>query len=284
MQCDKCGNEAIIFQPYSGRHLCREHLVADIETRIKREIRAGHWMRPGDHLAVALSGNKSSRALLFFFHTLIAQRRDIRLSAIIIDEGIAGYRTLHQIRKLADVLDIPCYHGSFQDEFQLTIDVLAGGRDAGSSCNRCRELRTALVETIARREHITRIISGRTLEDKAGAILENLLIGEVESLIADDIRESSIPWVDPLGSVPRTEAGIYADLRCPGVDISGCPYRGSGFSEEVGELLESYTNRHPATPFSIAGVGKALREGCGHVRAPPPASPEDHSSQSPHRH
>lgn len=262
MQCDKCGSEAVIFQPYSGRHLCREHLVADIGTRIKRDIRAGRWMKPGDHLAVALSGNKSSRALLFFFHALIAQRRDIRLSAIVIDEGIAGYRNPQQIRRPADTLGIPCHLRSFKDEFQRTIDTVAGGGDAGSSCNRCRQLRTALIETIARREGITRIISGRTLEDLAGEILENLLLGHVENLIPGSISESYVPWVDPLGSVPRIEADLYADLLCPGADVSSCPYRGTEFSDEVGELLESYTKRHPATPYSIAVIGKTLREDC----------------------
>ena len=278
MQCDKCGNETIIFQPYSGRHLCREHLVADIETRIKRDIRAGHWMRPGDHLAVALSENKSSRALLFFFHTPIAHRMDIRLSAVIIDEGIAGHRKPHQIREFADTLGIPCYLGSFKGEYRLTIDTVAAGRDAGSFCHQCRQLRTALIETVARREGITRIISGRTLEDLAGGILENLLLGKVENQISECTDQSSVPWVDPLGSVPRTEAEIYADLLCPGADISMCPYRGSGFSEEVEELLASYTRRHPATPFSIAGIGKALSEGCGRDRISHHTSRKDPSS------
>ena len=262
MQCDKCGNEAIIFQQYSGRHLCREHLVADIGARIKRDIRAGHWLRPGDHLAVALSGNKSSRALLFFFHALIAQRRDIRLSAIIIDEGIAGHRNPQQIRELADSLGIPCHHGSFEDAFQLTIDTVAKDKDAGSSCSRCCQLRTTLIGTIARREGITRILSGRTLEDRAGEILENLLLGQVETLMRDTTGTGSVPWADPLGSVPRAEVDLYADLRCPGADIACCPYRGTGFSDEIGELLESYTQRHPATPYSIAVIGKALRGDC----------------------
>jgi len=262
MQCDKCGNESIIFQQYSGRHLCREHAVADIEARIKRDIRANRWMQPGDHLAVALTGSKGSRALLFFFHKLTAQRRDIRLSAIVIDEGIAGYRDLPRITGLAEDLGIPCHCGSFGDAFGLTMDAVVRNRDAGSPCSQCREHRYALIETIAQREGITRIISAGTLEDKATGILENILLGHVENLLPGGGRKSPVPWIDPLGSVPRAEADLYADLLCPGSETPRCPYRETGFSDEISDVLETYTRAHPATPYSIAVIGKTLGKNC----------------------
>jgi len=263
MQCDKCGNKAVIFQPYSGRHLCREHVVADIESRIKHDIRANQWMRPGDHLAVALSGNKSSRALLFFFHKLTSQRRDIRLSAIVIDEGIAGHRDLSQIMDLADTLGISCHCGSFGDEFQMKVDEIARNRESDGLCSHCRERRRTLIETIARREGITRIISGRTLEERAGKILGNILLGQVENLFPEGNRPpDSIPWIDPLGSIPGAEADLYADILCPGRDALLCPYRETGFFDEVEGVLDAYTQRHPATPYSVSMIGKTLGRGC----------------------
>jgi len=262
MQCDKCGSEAVIFQPYSGRHFCREHAVADIEARIKRDIRANRWMLPGDHLAVALTGSKSSRALLFFFHKLTAQRRDIRLSAIVIDEGIAGYRDLPRITGLAEDLGIPCHCGSFRDVFGLTMDEIARNRESGSLCSRCQELRCTLIETIARRVGITRIISGRTLEERAGKILGNILLGQVENLLPGGGRKSPVPWIDPLGSVPRAEADLYADILCPGHEAPRCPYRETGFFDDVESVLDAYTQRHPATPYSVSVIGKTLGRGC----------------------
>ena len=50
------------------------------------------WLHPKDHIAVALSGDSVSAALLFFLSKLTGNRRDIRLSAITIDPGIAGYK------------------------------------------------------------------------------------------------------------------------------------------------------------------------------------------------
>jgi tRNA(Ile)-lysidine synthase TilS/MesJ len=82
MQCSKCKQEAIHFQPYSGQYLCREHLVADIESKAKRTIRQHNGMRPGDDIAVILRGDAADMALLFFLQKLTGKRRDIRVSGI----------------------------------------------------------------------------------------------------------------------------------------------------------------------------------------------------------
>ena len=71
MQCNKCRRDAILFQEYSGQHLCKYHVEADVEAKAKYEIRRNRWMTPGDHIAVALSGGKNSSALLYFLKKLI---------------------------------------------------------------------------------------------------------------------------------------------------------------------------------------------------------------------
>ena len=90
MQCDTCRREAIVFQPYSGKHLCPVHFLKDFEAKAKRAIRSHGWLRPGDHIAVVLSGDAAGAALLVFLVNLTADRRDIRLSAISIDPGMSG--------------------------------------------------------------------------------------------------------------------------------------------------------------------------------------------------
>jgi tRNA(Ile)-lysidine synthase TilS/MesJ len=82
MQCNMCRNNPVIFQPYSGRNLCRDHFIADFETRAKRAIRHHQWMRPGDHIAIPLSGDCEDSALLFFLRDLTCRRRDVQVSVI----------------------------------------------------------------------------------------------------------------------------------------------------------------------------------------------------------
>jgi len=82
MQCSKCKREAILYQPYSGQHLCGEHMIIDIETKAKRTIRQHRGMQPGDTIAVILRGNAADNALLFFLQKLTENRRDIRVSGV----------------------------------------------------------------------------------------------------------------------------------------------------------------------------------------------------------
>jgi hypothetical protein len=91
MQCSKCKNESIVYQPYSGQYLCRDHFINDLEAKVKRAIRVHQWMRPGDHIGVPLVGDSAGKALLFFLDKLTGNRRDIRVSAIPACEGFVEY-------------------------------------------------------------------------------------------------------------------------------------------------------------------------------------------------
>ncbi len=80
MQCSKCKNEGVVFQPYSGQHLCRDHFIADVEAKAKRAIRINQWMHPEDHIGVVVQGDPAGNALLFFLTKLTGNRKDIRVS------------------------------------------------------------------------------------------------------------------------------------------------------------------------------------------------------------
>ena len=109
MQCDKCRGTAVLFQEYSGKHLCRQHFVADVEAKAKHEIRRHRGIIPGDHIAVALSGDNCSTAVLCFLKKLTLNRRDIRISAITVDEGIAGYRNPENAIRIGKIAGHPLY-------------------------------------------------------------------------------------------------------------------------------------------------------------------------------
>lgn len=81
MQCSRCLNPAILYQRYSGRHLCCEHLIVDIKTRAKRVIRQHHWLVKGDHIGV-YTGFGFGETLYLFLEDLVANRDDITVSRI----------------------------------------------------------------------------------------------------------------------------------------------------------------------------------------------------------
>jgi tRNA(Ile)-lysidine synthase TilS/MesJ len=96
MQCSKCRDKGIIFQPYSGKHLCHEHFIMDFEAKAKRVIREYRWIRPQDTIAIPISGEPSDNALLFFIRKLIANRRDIRVVEIPATEERSGALSVAQ--------------------------------------------------------------------------------------------------------------------------------------------------------------------------------------------
>lgn len=110
MQCSKCKDEAVIFQPYSGQYLCPVHLTRDIGTKVKRLIRQQHWMQSGDHIAVALTGTAADNVLLLFLQDLTGKRRDIRVSGIPVTGAIA------------DITSAPCEAGITRIALSTTLE------------------------------------------------------------------------------------------------------------------------------------------------------------------
>ncbi len=82
MRCSQCRKEAVIFQSYSGKHLCRDHFLIDFEAKAKRLVRQNQWMRPGDHIGILLRGGPADYALLVFFRRLAGNRRDVRVFGV----------------------------------------------------------------------------------------------------------------------------------------------------------------------------------------------------------
>ncbi len=261
MQCDKCRKEAIIFQRYSGKHLCREHFLADVEAKAKRVIRSHQWLRPGDHIAVALSGDKKSSALLFFLKKLTVKRRDIRLSAISIDEGIGGHRDSSRAAEVAKRLETECHTGSFRGVFGATMDTLAKKNGSYPACTRCRTLRDTLLVKIASEQGATRIAKGLSLDEKALSAVESMLQGDTEQLITSfqEVNDG-ISWIYPFSHVPSDEVDLYADLQGVGYPSTGCPYGEAPFHQDVKTMLEEYTASHPAARYAVVNLAEMLAE------------------------
>jgi hypothetical protein len=233
MRCDKCRNEAVFFQSYSGRHLCSCHLALDIETRAKRSIRAHRWMRAGDHIAVVVSGDRKSAALLFFLQKLIAARRDIQLSAVPSRGEDTGTDGRLAAVKVAESLRIP------------RIEMPLAGR-AG---------------TIAQ-EKITKIALAISLDDIAKGVLGQFLFGNAGRLVhPSSARNSQLPVICPFIAVPSDELDLYWDCHDIGIDlVRGTPPR-NNLQKDITALLEEFSHHHPATKFALMHLWEQLSNG-----------------------
>ena len=98
MQCARCRSPAVLYQGYSGRYLCADHLCADIESRAKRVIRQNRWLEPGDQIGV-FSELPQSETLVIFLQRLMGKRTDIRITQLRTPDfyGISDESSYYQI-------------------------------------------------------------------------------------------------------------------------------------------------------------------------------------------
>lgn len=259
MKCQKCDREAIIYQRYSGMHLCERHFLRDFEGRAKKAIRKHHWIQPNDTIAVAMSGGKDSSALLHFLVSEFSKRRDIRLMAISIDEGIEGYRDLSIPRRIADSMDVPWYGASFTGEYDISIDKIVEKTGDARSCSYCGVIRRHLLNKTARELGATKIALGFNLDDEAQSVLMNVLRGDVDRMArSHQPAERMIPRIRPFIGLPEREVALYAHLNVEGFEDRGCPYSYNALRADVRSLLNDYNYRHPATKYALVNLGEEL--------------------------
>jgi uncharacterized protein (TIGR00269 family) len=240
--------------------LCREHFIADLEAKAKREIRLHRGIRGGDRIAVALSGDAPGSALLFFLKKLTAQRRDVKVFAIIIDEGIASYRNPGQVVQVAESMGADIIPGSFREAYSITMDEIMQRVGAEVAYRNYRVLRRQLLARIAQENGATCLASAITLDDRAQAVLCDMLTGNVETLIVPRQHyQGALKDIYPFMQVPEQEVRLYAELNAiPCVKTSPYPFTGSEKRADINRMLEAYDRNHPATRFALGNLGEQL--------------------------
>ena len=258
--CSKCRRPAVIFQRYSGQHLCRDHFLQDFTVRVKKSIRHHQMIEAGDTIAVAYSGGKDSGALLHFLSTTFQDRRDLSFMAITIDEGIAGYRDLAGPRAFAEHLGVAWHTASFQEAYGLTMDEVVSRKGESRSCSFCGVLRRQLLNKTARDLGCTKLALGFNLDDEAQSVLMNVLRGDAAALTRTETnKEGFLPRIRPFSALPEREVALYSWYTVGSfADDPGCPYARSALRGDVRSLLNEYDFGHPATKYALMGLKEKL--------------------------
>ncbi|MDD4128083.1 MAG: TIGR00269 family protein [Methanomicrobium sp.] len=262
MKCFKCNRDAVIYQRYSGMHLCPEHFTVDFEGRAKKAIRQHKWVSSGDKIAVAMSGGKDSSAVLYFLTKIFGERRDLDIFAVTIDEGIKGYRDSSVVERIAEKYGVKCHTTSFLENFGITLDKIVEKKGDRNSCSYCGVLRRQILNGFARELGATKIAMGFNLDDEAQSVMMNVLRGDSERLLRKQSpAEGMIPRIRPFIYLPEREVALYAKLYVEGYEERGCPYSHNALRADVRELINDYNYRHPSTKYALVNLGEDLKEG-----------------------
>lgn len=265
VQCSRCGRTAVTYIRYNGSHLCSSHFQEYVERRVKKELRAQIDLDRSKSIAVAVSGGKDSCVALLLVHDILSERRDVKVSAITVDEGIAGYRpaALEKAKKLSSNLGVEHHVISFLDHVGGTMDHIAGHRGDRTPCAYCGVFRRQCMNDKAREIGAQVLATGHNLDDVAQAVLMNFTRGDVERLARMGphvrVQPGLIPRILPLRSIPEKEVYLYALLRGIDFDDSTCPYWEAAMRNEYRDIIDGMEARSPGTKHSILSSYDALR-------------------------
>ena len=261
-----CVEPAVIYLRYAKRHLCRAHLIEDIEQRVLLTVENKKLISNGDRIAVALSGGKDSTALLILLCRLLPALKDVSLVAITIDEGITSYRedTVHSAEDLTRRLGVEHHCISFTEQFGDTLDDLLKGRES-QACSICGILRKKALNIGAHRVGATKLATGHNLDDEAQSVLMNVLRGDLPRLVRNSSNDSSgmfIQRIKPLAYISEKEIATYLMLNDAWTSLPECPYTRYALRREVRAMLTTLEYRYPGTMLRLMESKRKIEYYC----------------------
>src|SRR3989344_9400417 len=117
MTCQACQENAVIILPENSKKLCKTHFLSYFETKVYRTISRYHLLGKKENILVAVSGGKDSLTALYLLHKIAQKNKNYKVTALLIDEGIAGYRpsTIEDAKLFCQQYEIPLEITSFKD-------------------------------------------------------------------------------------------------------------------------------------------------------------------------
>ena len=253
-----CCNEKPIIGIYSGEKLCKNHFTEYFENKIFKTIRQFELLDKDENLGVALSGGKDSLTVLHILNKLSQQNPKIRVNAIAIDEGIAGYRdkTLETAKEFCEKNNIKFHVFSYKEEFGLTLDEMLKILDV-KPCSICGIFRRYLLNKKSKELRFTKLATGHNLDDEAQSIMMNQMknnlaasarLGPKTGLIEND---KFVQRIKPLYFCTEKEVMTYAFTNGLLDDFNECPNAVHSFRAQVRDMLNEMENKFPGTKYPI---------------------------------
>ena len=258
MVCKKCPVNPVIILPNSNIKLCSSCFIKYFEKKVYKTIRQYNLLDKKDKIAVALSGGKDSLSLLYVLNKLATKQRDIDLLAILINEGIHGYRelTIKDAKAFCKKYNIDLKIYSYEQEFGYPLDTLIKKIHL-NACTTCGVLRRYLLNKYARKLKVKKLATAHNLDDEAQAIMMNMFknnvgisarLGPITGVVKD---ERFIPRIKPFYFLMEKETATYAYLKKLTSHFTECPNIAGSLRDNVRNLLNDFEERYPGTKHAV---------------------------------
>ena len=259
MTCKICKEKPVIQLPNSNIKLCKNCFIKYFERKAFRTIKKYKLVNRGEHIVSALSGGKDSLSLLYFLSKLFSKKIDFKLSALLINEGIKGYRdeTINTAKEFCKNNNIQLHITSYKEVTGKTLDRIKKNFPDTIACSMCGVLRRYLLNKKARELKADKLATGHNLDDEAQSIIMNQFrhnialsarLGPITGVKKD---RRFVPRVKPFYFLTEREVATYAFLNGLMDKFKECTYCTESNRFVVRNMLNDLEQRYPGTKHSI---------------------------------
>ncbi len=258
--CDRCPEDAVILVRHAGRHLCALHFVELTERRVQHAIREQADLSGGGTVAVAVSGGKDSMTCLDLMRRTFAPRRDTRLVAITVDEGIRGYRdgSVPVVASYCREHGVEHIVTSIKEEQGTTVDEVAAMGLPETPCAFCGVWRRWSMNRAARLAGARYLATGLNLDDTAQSVLMNVCRADVERLVRlgphARVQPGLVPRIQPLRRVPEVETYLFALLQGIPIHDAECPHSSRAQRGRYRAMLHALLEDEPSAAHALVST------------------------------
>ncbi|MEK6816868.1 MAG: TIGR00269 family protein [Nanoarchaeota archaeon] len=250
MACKKCGPDPVM-RLSSGVKLCRSCFIKYFEKKVRKTLRIFSLIEAKERIAVAVSGGKDSISVLSILNDIASKKKHFQLFAILIDEGISGYRehTIATAKSFCEERNIPLHVYSFKKEFGYTLDEMV--KKLGMKpCTICGVFRRYLLNRAARELKADKLVTGHNMDDEAQSVLMNQFksniglsarLGPITGVKTD---RRFVRRIKPLYMVSEKEVALYALLKNLRGKHNECTYENLSFRGEIRDMLNYLEDKH----------------------------------------
>ena len=253
-----CCAEKPVMSLTAGEKLCKNHFIQYFESKVFKTIRQFELLEKEENIGVAVSGGKDSLTVLSILKKLSVENPKIKISAIAIDEGIAGYRdkSLETAKEFCEKNDVALHVFSYKEEFGLTLDEMLKILNV-KPCSICGVFRRYLLNKKSRELKFTKLVTGHNLDDECQSIVMNQFrndmaasarLGPRAGLIDDKLF---IPRIKPLYLCTEKEVTTYAFINKLLDNFNECPNAVHSHRAQVRDMLNDFEQKNSGTKYSI---------------------------------
>lgn len=227
--------------------------LSKLYARTKRAVEEYEMIRPGDKVAVGISGGKDSLTLLYALHGLSKFKdADFTLEAVMVDMGFPGFDPA-PAEKLCRSLEVPFT----RIETRLG-DVIFNQRKEKNPCSLCAKMRKGALNKAIVSMGCTKLAYGHHRDDFIETMLLSLLYeGRFHTMEPKfHMSETGLTLIRPLLYTSEKDIIAFRDeMRLPAVS-NPCPADGITGRQKMHRLVQQLKQQYPDCEEKLFGAMK----------------------------